>query len=93
MAEHALKRPSSVSRQPGCALTLCGPADPSGSKQEVVGGASGAPRQECSFSIPGRREEGSNQHVHHSRMDEQTVHIMSQRASELPQARYSEGKS
>lgn len=93
MAEHALKRPSSVSRKSGCALTLCGPEDPSGSKQEVAGGASGAPRQECSFSIPGGREEGSNQHVHHSRMAEQTVHIMPQRASELPQACYSEGKS
>lgn len=45
MAEHALKRPSSVSRKSRCALTLCDPADPSGSNQQVAGGASGAPSQ------------------------------------------------
>lgn len=93
MAEHALKRPSSVSRKSRCALTLCDPADPSGNNQEVAGGALGAPGQEGSCSIPGGREGGFNQHVHHSRMDEQTVHIMPQRASELPQAHYAEGKS
>lgn len=40
-AEGALKGPSSLSRKSRGALTVCNPADPSGSMQKVTGGAPG----------------------------------------------------
>lgn len=77
-----------------CALTLCNPADPSGNIQKVTGGALGALGQECFCSIPcGREAEEFNPHVHHSRMDERTVHDMPQRASELLLDHHAKGKS